>query len=226
MHIYELDGKEYPSVTTIIHCLGNDAIIKWANHLGFKHQDYTKVMDEYSEFGTKVHSALQAQVDPTYNEPIMYKDFIEQAKVTAAVTNFKKLISQYEYETIFTETTFISPTLGYAGTCDWLAKINMKYLMLMDFKTSKMVRFTMLLQLGGYSNLLREAGYNLDGAGIILANPKLSTLYPLNNIELQFYAEAFQKLADYYNSVWRKEMKPDIEFGNLLKSKASEQTDL
>ena len=226
MHIYELDGKEYPSVTTIIHCLGNDAIVKWANHLGFKHRDYTKVMEETSSFGTKVHEILQHEVDDTVTTPIEYSDFIEKTQVTTALGHFKRLISAYEYETIFTEKTIISPSLGYAGTLDWLTKINFKYLMLMDFKTSKMVRFTMLLQLGGYSNLLKEIGYEVDGAGIILVNPKLSTLYPINNIELQFYAEAFQKLADYYKTVWKKEMKPDTEFGNLLKSKASGVTEL
>ncbi len=222
MHIYELDGKEYPSVTTIIHCLGNDAFIKWANHLGFKHKDYDKVMDEYSKFGTKVHAALQREVEGNIGEPIKFSDFIEQTQVTTALGHFRRLMKQYEYETIFTEKTLISPKLGYAGTLDWLTKINFKYLMLMDFKTSKMVRFSMLLQLGGYSNLLREAGYTLDGAGIILVNPKLSTLYPINNIELQFYAEAFQKLAEYYLTIWKSEMKPNPEFGNLLRFKAVE----
>lgn len=222
MHIYELDGQKYPSVTTIIHCLGNDSIIKWANHLGFKHQDYTKVMDESSKFGTKVHAALQREVEGNDGTQLEYADFIERTQVMTALGHFRRLMQLYEYETIFTEKTLISPKLGYAGTLDWLTKINFKYLMLMDFKTSKMVRFTMLLQLGGYSNLLKEAGYNLDGAGIILVNPKLSTLYPINNIELQFYAEAFQKLADYYLTIWQKEMKSDPDFGNLLKSKASE----
>ncbi|MCM1214106.1 MAG: hypothetical protein NC548_06250 [Lachnospiraceae bacterium] len=222
MHIYELDGQKYPSVTTIIHCLGNDAIIKWANHLGFKHQDYTKVMDESSKFGTKVHAALQREVEGNDGTQLEFADFIERTQVTTALGHFRRLMQSYEYETIFTEKTLISPKLGYAGTLDWLTKINFKYLMLMDFKTSKMVRFTMLLQLGGYSNLLKEAGYNLDGAGIILVNPKLSTLYPINNIELQFYAEAFQKLADYYLTIWQKDMKSDPVFGNLLKSKASE----
>ena len=224
MHIYELDGQEYPSVTTIIHSLGNDAIVKWANHLGFKHKDYTKVMEETSKFGTKVHEALQREVDNSITTPIEFSDFIEKTQVTSALGHFRRLMSVYEYETIFTEKTIISPKLGYAGTLDWLTKINFKYLMLMDFKTSKMVRFTMLLQLGGYSNLLREIGSGVDGAAIILVNPKLSTLYPINNIELQFYAEAFQKLADYYKMVWKKEMKPDTDFGNLLKCKGSEPT--
>ena len=42
--------------------------------------------------------------------------------------------------------------------------------MLNDFKTSKAVRFSHLLQLGGYHNLLKENGIHIDGASIILCN--------------------------------------------------------
>ena len=55
MHIYEKDGKEYPSVTTIIQSLGSEEIVKWANHLGFKHLDYTKELEKTAINGTKVH---------------------------------------------------------------------------------------------------------------------------------------------------------------------------
>ena len=52
MHIYEKDGKEYPSVTTIIQSLGSEEIVKWANHLGFKHLDYTKELEKTAVNGT------------------------------------------------------------------------------------------------------------------------------------------------------------------------------
>ena len=93
--------------------------------------------------------------------------------------------------------------------------------MLNDFKTSKAVRFSHLLQLGGYRNLLLENGYNINGAAIILCNKKISSLYPIGLVDLEWYSEAFQKLADYYNMTWQHEIKPDMELLNTLKSTKS-----
>ena len=58
MHIYEKDGKKLPSVTTIIHSLGNEEIIKWANSLGFRHIKYEQELDKYAQNGTLIHELL------------------------------------------------------------------------------------------------------------------------------------------------------------------------
>ena len=62
MHIYEKDGKKLPSVTTIIHSLGNEEIIKWANSLGFRHIKYEQELDKYAQNGSLI--------------PIGYKELI------------------------------------------------------------------------------------------------------------------------------------------------------
>ena len=101
MHIYEKDGKEYPSVTTILHSLGNDEIIKWANHLGFKHLDYEKELEKTSIIGTKVHDLLRGEIDPSYKPEITYKDELERITLLGYVTRFRNFIQDYNYETIF-----------------------------------------------------------------------------------------------------------------------------
>lgn len=213
MHIYTKNGIDYPSVTTILNCLGNEAITKWANHLGFMHKDYETVLNESAEFGTKVHSVLQHVVDPRVTINVTYKNNIEMLEIHNIEERFKKFIEAYQYKTIYTEHTIISPTLGYAGTMDWVAEFFMKYKMLLDFKTSKAVRFHQLLQLGGYSNLLKtEEGLDVDGAAIILANKKLCSMYVLNHDMLTRYGEAFNTLAMYYNSAANLEMQPDVSF--------------
>lgn len=221
MHIYEVNGRQVPSVTTIIHSLGNDEIIKWANSLGFRHLNYDKELEKYAANGTMIHDLLREEVDPNYKSEVVFKDPFQRSEVLGYLTRFRNLIKDYEFETIFTEKTFISDKLGYGGTIDWFALFFNKYYMLNDFKTSKAVRFSHLLQLGGYRNLLLENGYNINGAAIILCNKKISSLYPIGLVDLEWYSEAFQKLADYYNMTWQHEIKPDMELLNTLKSTKS-----
>lgn len=218
MHMYELNGNQYPSVTTIIHALGNDEITKWANSLGFRHINYEKELNKYAENGTMIHDLLREEVDPAYKSSVIFKDDIQRGEALGYLTRFRSFLNEYKYETIFTEKTFISETLGYAGTLDWLCKFNEKYLMLNDFKTSKAVRFTHLLQLGGYYNLLHENGFQLDGASIILCNKKVCSMYPINLAELQYYAEAFSILAKYYIMTYNKAMRADTGLLNDIKA--------
>lgn len=213
MHIYTKDGIDYPSVTTILNCLGHEAIVKWANHLGFMHKDYETTLNESAEFGTKVHAVLQHVVDPSATVSVTFKNDIERIDIDKIEARFRKFIDRYQYDTIYTEHSIVSPTLGYAGTMDWLATFFMKYNLLLDFKTSRAVRFHHLLQLGGYSNLLKvEEGRELDGAAIILANRRICSMYIINKEELAKYAEAFNLLAAYYNAAGKLEMKSTPNF--------------
>ena len=122
MYIYEVDGKKVPSVTTIIHALSSDEIIKWANSLGFRHLKYEVELDKYAKNGTLIHDVLRGEVDPNYTSQIEYKDAIHRTEVLGYITRFRNMIQNYEFETIFTEKTFISAKLGYGGTIDWFAK--------------------------------------------------------------------------------------------------------
>lgn len=220
MHIYESNGKKLPSVTTIISALGSDYILKWANSLGFRHLKYEDELNKYAERGSLIHDLLRGEVDPSYIPEIIYKDDIQRIEILGYLTKFRNFLSLYNYETLFCEKTFMSETLGYAGTIDWLANIN-NYLMLNDFKTSKMVKFTHLLQLGGYNNLLKENGIYVDGASIILCNKKVTTMYPINKSQLEFFGDAFNNLANYYLMTWEVEMQADNELYNSLKSTKS-----
>ena len=221
MHIYEKDGKKLPSVTTIIHSLGNEEIIKWANSLGFRHIKYEQELDKYAQNGTLIHELLRGEVDSNYTPQVEYKDAMHRVEILGYITRFRNMIQNYEYETIFTEKTFISSELGYGGTIDWFANFFHKFNMLNDFKTRKAVRFSHLLQLGGYHNLLKENGIHIDGASIILCNKNISSLYPIGIKDLEWYGNAFQILANYYNMTWQVEMKPDMDLLTTLKSTKS-----
>ena len=216
MHIYDCeDGTQVPSVTTILQILGSPAIIKWANWLGFKHLDYEKELDRTANNGTIVHLGVQHIVDPEHTEELKFKNDFEGQYYRRILNNFQTFISRFTYETIFTEKSFASSTLGYGGTIDWYVKMS-GFQMLIDFKTSKQVRLKHLLQLGGYMSLMEESGYPVDAAAILIVNEKGCRLYPINRTTLVEMNQAFQKLVQLYPIVEGKMPELDTELLDRL----------
>lgn len=204
MHIYECnDGTKVPSVTTILQILGSDSITRWANYLGFKHIDYDREMTRYADRGTSLHSCLQHIVDPSLwgdDHPIEFRSVEDETFCRGAVKKFTELMDDYPYTTVFTERTFVSKELGYGGTLDWYAEMSGKH-MLNDFKSSKQVRMKHLIQIGGYKNLLVEAGFPVDGGSIIIANPAVCKMYTVNRETLDELGDLFNKIKFVYDQV-------------------------
>jgi hypothetical protein len=221
MHIYEVEGHKLPSVTTIIHSLGDDNLMRWSNSLGFRHIKYDTEMERTSHFGTLAHSHMQAIVDKDNANPLEPRNGIEEFELSKLLTNFINCIFKYNYKTIFTEKTIASIELGYGGTIDWLCTID-KYICLIDFKTSKAPRFGMFLQLGGYYNLLKTIGYNnIDYAGILTANKDKAKLHPINRDTLEYFSKLFDLLAKYYIEANSKidNIPIDYELDSILSTK-------
>lgn len=198
MHIYECeDGTKVPSVTTILQILGSKEINLWANSLGFRHIKYEEKLNQLAEDGTKMHSVVQHIVDPSLEDEVRFNDPLEKEKYKKIGKRFEHMISIYNYDTKFTEKTFVSKELGYGGTIDWVANIN-GFNMLNDFKSSKQVYLKHLLQLGGYYNLLKENNFTIDGASIILVNTKICAMFPISKADLEYFADLFNDLAKFY----------------------------
>lgn len=204
MHIYECqDGTKVPSVTTILKVLGNESITKWANYLGFKHIDYERELNRYADRGTSLHTCLQHVVDPSLwgdDHPITFNSIEDERFCEGAVKKFNDVMEDYPYTTIFTERTFISKTLGYGGTLDWYAEMSGKK-MINDFKSSKQVRMKHLIQIGGYKNLLEEEGYQVDGGSIIITNPMVCKLYPVDKKTLDILGDLFNRIKFVYDQI-------------------------
>lgn len=218
MHIYELDGGFYPSVTTILKIIStNEDLLKWANHMGFKRKDIKKIQEESTDFGTKVHSHLQSIVDNNFNNPIPYKDNLEKYEIENIKKKFIEFFKDIKYNTLYTEKTIISKELGYAGTLDWLFTLDNDTLILGDFKTSKKVHTTMLLQLGGYYNLLRTLDIHPDIGTIIIANERECSLHPISQPQLEEYGRLFHTLFLFYKMYSETIIKPDYSLIKLIK---------
>lgn len=214
MRMYELNGREYPSVTTIIHMISlDDGLMKWANWMGFKRKDLKSLQDESTSFGTLIHEYLRAEVDSRYPKRIPYNVF-EAKRITDVLDNFRPKYQKSKIKTVDTELTIISPHLGFGGTLDWLGKRS-DSMILSDFKTSKAVYSTMFLQLGAYSLLLKqEKNITVDEANIIIANAKKCGFYPINRVTIDLYEELFLSLFQFYSKWTATKMRsvPEAEF--------------
>lgn len=218
MHIYYDQDQALPSVTTIVHSLGSDELMKWANIMGFKHRKIEDILEKSAAFGTLVHSHLRCVVDPNCGEPpIPPKDGVEEFQLLKIISKFKRYMEIFTYQTIFTERSIASAKLGYGGTLDWYARIN-QFKMLNDFKTSKTLKVGMLFQLGGYFNLLRSIGEEPDGCSVIIINERICSMHPFNRADLEFFGETFQALADFYNRSVKINTSPRKEMLEQLKN--------
>lgn len=199
-HIYECsDGTEVPSVTTILKLLGSEAIIRWSNYLGFKHIRYDDELERTADIGTIIHACIRKVVDPSDSTEIVeFKNSFDADYFNSITERFRKYISQFSYNTIFTEKTLSSSKLGYGGTLDWYANIA-GFNMICDFKSSKQVRLKHLLQLGGYRNLLLENGFTVDGGAIIIVNRNECRMHVVGIDDMIILSDIFNRLAELYS---------------------------
>ena len=201
MHIYENDGILLPSVTTVIHTIyTHPNIIRWSNWLGFKHKKYDEVLNGYARFGTEMHSCLQKFMKPdSILDEIGVSGFniIKLNKILQTFETFCLINNVSPDNTIAVEMEMKSNTLGYAGTIDWLGSYKNE-LVLWDYKSSKNVNKMMFIQLGGYYGLLKENGYDINSASILIISETRVKEYKLSREELIFYYGIFIKCLDLF----------------------------
>ena len=146
---YTYNGISVPRVTSIISkMIQEDSIIYWANSLGFKHMGYRKTLNQYADYGTKVHKAIEL--------------FLKNQTITFKVPDNPFNAFTYWWETIneSNEVTILGQEHKmackyYGGTYDLLLKIG-NDIVLVDFKTSNHVGYKYWLQLAAYTKILKE----------------------------------------------------------------------
>ena len=214
MHLYksEATGNTYPSVTTILKIIGSDSIIHWANFLGYKRISYDAEMERTANIGINIHTCVRSVVDPTEAsfEEVLCPNQDVKDYYLSITERFKSFINKFTYKTIFTEKAFVSDNLKYGGTIDWYADIS-GLKMLIDFKSSRDLRFKHLLQLGGYYSLLKEVGYDVDGGGIIIINATTARLCPVRESTLVDLSSMFNKLVPIYSDLEGGDKKAEYD---------------
>ena len=124
------NGKSYPSVTTVLSILTEDAIRAWRNRVGEETADI--VSGKASRRGTKVHSILEKYLN---NEDT--SDFLPH--VQQSLKNLKPILDEGIGNIFGLEVALYSDHLEIAGRCDCIAQWN-GVPSIIDFKTSRYIK--------------------------------------------------------------------------------------
>ena len=176
---YTYLGRPVPRTTEILQDMWHDdGLMRWANHLGFKHKDYSKELDYYANVGTIVHDSIEFFLS-SKEFPTIPTDY----NIINCINAFKRW---YDTITINTEIHIIGmeekmTCQWFGGTYDLLANIGGK-ICLIDFKTSKHIGPKYYMQLSAYRYMLSLKGINIDIAMILQLNRDTGefTEYPID----------------------------------------------
>lgn len=153
---YELDGIQYPSVTSIIGLLDKPALLGWAARCAVEHIEenwdllidvtdvhrkkdileaaakaYATKRDEAASSGTEVHRAVEA-----YIAGLSPETYLTTPEAKAGFEAFLSWESKNHVKWLETEIEVFSVSRGYAGRLDAIAEVN-GHRTLVDIKTSK-----------------------------------------------------------------------------------------
>ena len=125
----------------------SDALMYWANSLGFKGIGYRATLNAAAKVGTVAHEAIELFL----NEKLETKDNVP---FLGFIMWYNMLVDQgFDIQVIYTEHKIVCNWFG--GTVDCLLSINGK-LYLVDFKTSNHVTYKYFLQLAAYRFMLKS----------------------------------------------------------------------
>lgn len=168
-HAYTWGGAFVPGVTTILSCIGKPALIPWAAGMAADHwleaikagrTDYAAIHKESkgahrkkakdaANIGQNVHLYAECHFKGL-DYPRLETD---QAK--RGVEAFHKWMDAYKIEIVASERRVFSKQYYYAGTCDFVAKID-GILCVGDIKTSSGIYPEMRMQTAAYQHALEE----------------------------------------------------------------------
>lgn len=204
------DGVEVPRVSSIIKILAKDALIVWANMLGFKHVSYKSEIEKAAKIGTLVHHVLEIfnkngigyiDNDIFRKFGMDYSNIFEKKSTINALKSFFDWYDNHRdmYKPISYETTIVGSK--YGGTIDVILQgIHDKNKVIIgDYKTSSSVYMSMYLQLAAYVQLYEEKyGENsVEGVAIFSLDKKNGSPAIMNYMtrdELEVYISAFNSL--------------------------------
>ena len=124
------DGSRYPSVTTVLSILSEDAIRAWRLRVG--EEEANKVGNRASNRGTAVHSIIEKYLkneDTSDNLP----------HIKQSLANLRPILDKSIGKIFGLETALYSRHLGMAGRCDCIAEWN-GVPSIIDFKTSRRIK--------------------------------------------------------------------------------------
>lgn len=196
------EGQKVPRVTEILSTMiHSDALMYWANSLGFKGMKYKTALNNAANIGTAAHNAIESflidKLESLNNIPflgfMMWYNIVTQEK-------------GIPIQVIYIEHSLSCQWFG--GTLDGLLRIGNK-VYLIDFKTSNHVTYKYFLQLAAYRYMLRILeGINVDGVIVLQLdkdepgfNEYLLDFSNINHLEFINHCEAtfLSLVCGFYN---------------------------
>lgn len=195
MRFYSVEGKELPSVTSVISEMWvKRQLIKWKLRVGEKAAN--RISRVTSSFGSACHKIVANYLD---NDKI---DDPSSEKVLRAIERWKKWWHEQDLKVIATEQMIHNK--DYAGTVDLIAKDKDGKIYILDWKFGRGLYASYLIQLGAYYRILKdkEKEYKFQGLLVRIDPDKdeIETKEILEH-ELVKHWEVFDRL--YKNWVWK-----------------------
>lgn len=158
---YDIEGKPYPSVTTILGIIDKgEGFKKWL--LKSTQEGAEKQTKEACDLGTRVHEIIEAHVKSEitgnsfdFASLVLEMPADQKEKAKLCLSAYSEWENEHHVKYIQSELFLVSKLHGYAGTTDIIAKVDGAY-SLLDIKTSKSFWDTMGLQLSAYAKAYTE----------------------------------------------------------------------
>jgi genome maintenance exonuclease 1 len=145
------DGSRFPSITTVLSILSEEAIAAWKSRVG--EEEANRVGRIASTRGTQVHEIVERYL---LNENT--DDYLPHIK--QSLENLKPILNNHIGRIFGLETSLYSRYLGVAGRCDCVAEFD-GVPSIIDFKTSKRIKkhkdiSNYFAQMSGYAVMWEE----------------------------------------------------------------------
>lgn len=208
------EGNYVPSVTNIIKVIPKDALIYWANSLGWKRKSVQKELEEAANIGTCVHNYIEKLIkddkDSSLNLDNIEND-IRLCYISETRNALLSFLEWYKINRTNLKAIDIEKSMSgdfYGGTCDMICKYDDK-LMIFDFKTSGDFYFSMFVQLAAYVRLYENETNNIiDDVAVLRMDKKngntakLKKLSDIKNGDIDFYYYVFEQCLNLYKSIY------------------------
>jgi genome maintenance exonuclease 1 len=132
VYLHPREGREYPSITTVLKVLSDEGIKKWRERVG--EEEANKISYRASQRGTAVHELIEKYIDNNENYTDGY-----MPNIVSDFLSVKPILDSRIGKVYAQEVPLFSDHLGVAGRVDCVAEFDGK-LSIIDFKTSRKVK--------------------------------------------------------------------------------------
>lgn len=160
-HIYRLNDKRVPGVTTINHngYPISQGLLRWKIKMGIVEHETGAIAKKAADIGTVVHDyAYLVETKQSTKAAELLDDaktFPDADKILKAIDALREFWTKVEDEVLLSEEMIASVKFKFGGTVDRVSKRNGAYV-LSDFKTSSSFYLSQFLQLAAYRLALKE----------------------------------------------------------------------